>query len=1552
MSMTTPLPPALHRRLAGVARRVRRMRLVRGASLLVLALAGLAGGAFLADYLTRESLPGLARGAALAAWLGLGSLLLLGLARRLLRPLDAADLAAVIEKRYPELGERLTSSVELCRSADVGSGSPELIALLVQEAEARTGKLDLAAAVSGRSTGLLTGLAAATLAATLAPAALAPAKYGRLAQRFFAPWQTLAPLPEYAFDVEPGDAHAARGRPATITARLTPRDDLELPRKATLLVVGEGGTAKHDMTPDANEPARYAATFRVPGDVRYRVLAGTAGSVEYELSAVTPVDLAADSPSVMVTPPAYAASVVDAETVTGMVDLACLQHSDVTLKVRFTRPAVAATLEWTASGEKPSLTPLKLSDDRMSAEYSFRAAKSGAYRLLLDAEHGVRTERDGGAVTVRPDQVPAVLKFTGPEGVPAARPYDRVPLEARLADDIAVAGADLEYRINDDQSVREERVAVEVAREAVAKHTFALAGKVKAGDEVHYRLRYRDNLPKEFGGPHVCYHPADGWLKLRVVAEGGSLKEREILARRDAVNKKLDDVLADLKQEQRKVMGVKADTRQEAALNERDLDRVGEARKLNQQSEKALRDLARETGEEPGGDKLAQQARDVADKEMRRADQALQNAAERDARPRDRDQKFQDTVEDLNRAIAKVDQLKDENEKAAKERLAQARVESLAERQRQLAEKADELSKKGSPPESEQVKRDQDEVARDLEKLTESNPALKRALDQARAEQAKQAAEKARELAQAQRDLAKASEETEKRREAEKLAELARQQEGLAKKAEEFARETARQARANFGWPLQPDDAGKAAASLKKGESDKAVREQTASAREMDRLANELERGAEQAKDPKAAARQLARLEENLGLKLRDPEVTRSEEKLRELKRDQEAVREAASRLSLPPGNGDLQAEKQKATEGAGPGRGGLGKKDAAEAQKGVGGKGRQALRDLSAKMPSLEERRAQARKDLARLARDQEEASKLVRDLTKSPEAARKQGEVAKGLEKLDTPGAEAHRDKAREAAAKAEERLAQRDRAEGSVQQAKVKRELEQLAKSLAGQKTDDEKATDLARRQKNLVEEAAKPAPSKAKQDEMRRAQKQVADETKQLEASELGRSKAFAQYATKKAADEAAKNPSSPESKQAMDYAAQKLDELARKMGGEEAKPEPDRALPSKEQADAARKLAQQQRDLRDAVQRFGEQMRAERKADNAKKNDSTAGKVNGEQAEIARQSERLSKEVAKEQGDNSAPSRTATEANRSAGEASKSLDAGALEKARQSGEQAAEGLRKLANELAKTPRAGDAKGDTLEQARKLAQRQEAVNKQMGDGPKDTPAQRAQQQARQEELTRRAADLGRELEELSKAAPQGSRADAGDAARSARQAETTMQAAKGQARMGNQPGAQTQREMAAKSLDRAARHAEQAGKSADPSTPSGQAGQAVREARGGMDKAREAMRRNQPGEAGSWMQQAAKSLTQAAQQLGKAMEPTAPTNPGPTGAPPGGAVDERALPKELAAYSGKRWGELPGEVRTKVTQQMKARYGDDYARMIKLYFEQIADTRKRK
>ncbi len=112
MSKNLTLPAELTTRLQAVAKRVRLLRVIRGLSLLVLVMSLTAGAAILADHLLE--LPALVRQIVFSLWMSLGSLLgMLALLVPLSRKLDPADLAAVIEKKYPELAERLSSSVEL-----------------------------------------------------------------------------------------------------------------------------------------------------------------------------------------------------------------------------------------------------------------------------------------------------------------------------------------------------------------------------------------------------------------------------------------------------------------------------------------------------------------------------------------------------------------------------------------------------------------------------------------------------------------------------------------------------------------------------------------------------------------------------------------------------------------------------------------------------------------------------------------------------------------------------------------------------------------------------------------------------------------------------------------------------------------------------------------------------------------------------------------------------------------------------------------------------------------------------------------------------------------------------------------------------------------------------------------------------------------------------------------------------------------------------------------------------------------------------------------------
>ena len=63
--------------------------------------------------------------------------------------------------------------------------------------------------------------------------------------------------------------------------------------------------------------------------------------------------------------------------------------------------------------------------------------------------------------------------------------------------------------------------------------------------------------------------------------------------------------------------------------------------------------------------------------------------------------------------------------------------------------------------------------------------------------------------------------------------------------------------------------------------------------------------------------------------------------------------------------------------------------------------------------------------------------------------------------------------------------------------------------------------------------------------------------------------------------------------------------------------------------------------------------------------------------------------------------------------------------------------------------------------------------------------------------------------------------------------------------------------------------------------------------------------------------------------------------------PESGPAGKAEPNLAKLKEMVRQkTGRKWGELPGHLRNEILQMQGGRYRDDYARVIQLYFREIA------
>jgi hypothetical protein len=99
----------------------------------------------------------------------------------------------------------------------------------------------------------------------------------------------------------------------------------------------------------------------------------------------------------------------------------------------------------------------------------------------------------------------------------------------------------------------------------------------------------------------------------------------------------------------------------------------------------------------------------------------------------------------------------------------------------------------------------------------------------------------------------------------------------------------------------------------------------------------------------------------------------------------------------------------------------------------------------------------------------------------------------------------------------------------------------------------------------------------------------------------------------------------------------------------------------------------------------------------------------------------------------------------------------------------------------------------------------------------------------------------------------------------------------------------------------------------------------------------------------------MHEAAQDLRAAAQPPSQALARNEPSpsqphesatlTPRPNEAAPAES-DLSELQALIRAKTGRSWGELPGHLRTELLQMSQGRYRDDYARLIQLYFREIA------
>ncbi|HJT36640.1 MAG TPA: hypothetical protein VJ783_31745 [Pirellulales bacterium] len=417
------------------------------------------------------------------------------LVRRWLEDRRDDYFAALVERRFPALQNRLMNGLQLGRGNDYGS--PQMIEAIVNDAAAASAELDLAEALDRRPMRRAAGWLVAS-GVVLLLYAFSP----RFANGFSRVFMPLADIPPYTATqiaaVTPGNARVLEGRAVTIEATLTGA----VPATAQLLV-GEGERPWKTLpmlASDRKRPERFRFILDEASEsFDYYVAAGDGRSRQYHLDVVARPRV--EKISVEITPPQYterAAEVIEPSD----GEIAALAGSAVRLTLTANKPLTSARLlldagepvELTrAADERTWQTTLAICTEKAKPETlppHRRVMAPARYQIELAATDGADlTDPLWHAITAIDDQPPNIAILQPGRDV-QLKPAETVNIELVAKDDFSVGSVKLLYRVNDEKQPRElAAFTADNSNRTEFKESYAwklAGGSFKAGDLLQY----------------------------------------------------------------------------------------------------------------------------------------------------------------------------------------------------------------------------------------------------------------------------------------------------------------------------------------------------------------------------------------------------------------------------------------------------------------------------------------------------------------------------------------------------------------------------------------------------------------------------------------------------------------------------------------------------------------------------------------------------------------------------------------------------------------------------------------------------------------------------------------------------------------------------------------------------------------------------------------------------------------------------------------------------------------------------------------------------------
>lgn len=925
MAFQYVLPHTVTAQLDSLRRRVRRVAFLRGCGLFLTLSCGLLISIALTDFLLDLTVT-----SRLLAFLSfcfveavLAGVLLI---RPFVIPLKDAEVATLAEERFPELGERVSSLVELSDPdiPESEKGSPLMRDLLEEETIQELARCDFNEAVSTRPAIRRLSYGVGTLSFLILSLLIFPSVSSLLLARLFKPWGNYESVSRLTFDIQGAEEFVARGDDIEIAARMAWRNgsDAPIPEPVELAWQSDNGNA--DMRTLRYDPDRNVFATVIPNvqdSLRFYVSSAGSRSRQFDITVL-------DRPEVLtakleITPPGYLGQ--PRESIDGVTgDIPVFEHSRLAFDLTFKHPVEEASINWLAAMVLPEselagdqqiepldddsaeetrrsapytndlvavddlpATQLTVSEDRLSAHLEMPATIQGAFQFLLKESHGLTSNGEPHRqINIIRDQPPLLKLHGGHQD--RARPTDVYGIRVSAADDVALEK--LELHVTSREGLNEIiRAPQSLLGQETLEHEFRIDLAdiaVASGDFLKLQIRAVDGRPTPA--------PNEVWSEIRYVAisdDASAQGTGDVLARQEQIRKELQDIRDQLR----------------AAVEQSDQLRAEAQRSLNNDrqfaQQQAVQNLA--SDEENLAARLAALAdrfsrhplfANLSDDLWRMAADELDPVALKLADSPQQDLKDQITTIEENSTVVdlveeKVSSIAAEFEKLADleddllelNRIAQ-RAKQLVDDARQLeqfreevlaqapdatdtldaetAQRQEELQQELA--ENQQLlTEEQSELVAALENLLQQRPELLQAARDHQLEKLADLAEQARHIAEPQELLAESLQQNAEQTQ-QAAAPLAERQQQISQQVDQLTAQTNAQQSRRLVTPIDPELARQIADELTKGNLTQAEELAKQAQQDLAELAKELSENAQLPADPKAAAAELAERQQAL----------------------------------------------------------------------------------------------------------------------------------------------------------------------------------------------------------------------------------------------------------------------------------------------------------------------------------------------------------------------------------------------------------------------------------------------------------------------------------------------------------------------------------------------------------------------------------------------------------------------------------------------------------------------------------------------------------------